>query len=82
MHGALGHGLGRRLGRGDDQDLGAGQELGDREGDVARPRRHVDQEELRLVPIDVGDECSNALCSMGPRQTTPSSSETKNPIEM
>ena len=56
-----GHLLGRRLRRGDDVHLAAGQELRQREGDVAGARRHVDEQEVGLVPVDVGEELLERL---------------------
>src|SRR3546814_1400101 len=52
----LGDALRGRLRRGDDVDLGAGQELSERQRDVAGARGQVDEEEVGLVPEDVGSE--------------------------
>src|SRR3546814_13014397 len=51
----LGDALRGRLRRGDDVDLGAGQELSERQRDVAGARGQVDAEEVGLVPADVGE---------------------------
>ena len=53
--------LGGRLRRGDDVDLGPRQELGERDRDVAGARRQVDEEEVGLVPEDVGEELLERL---------------------
>ena len=36
--------------------LGARQQLAEREPDVARARRHVDQQVVERAPVDVGEE--------------------------
>ena len=82
VRGALSNLLRRRLRRGDDDDLRARKELRHRQRDVARARRHVDDEVVGLTPVDVGEELLEALCSIGPRQTTGWSSRAKNPIEI
>ena len=53
--------LGRRLRRGDDVHLAAGQVLAERDGDVAGARRHVDEQEVGVVPVDVGEELLERL---------------------
>ena len=62
----LGDLLGRRLRGGDHHHLGPGEELGHRQGDVARPRRHVDDQELGLVPPHVGQELLQGLVEHRP----------------
>ena len=53
--------LGGRLRRGDDEHLAAGQVLAERQGDVAGAGRHVDEEEVGLVPVHVGEELLERL---------------------
>ena len=57
----LGDPLGRRLRGGDHVDLGAGQELGQRDRDVAGARRQVDQQVVGVVPVHVGEELLERL---------------------
>ena len=54
--GAHGDLLGRGLRRRHDHDLGARQQLAERDGDVAGAGRHVDDERVELAPVDVGEE--------------------------
>ena len=56
-----GHLLGGGLRRGDDVRLGPGQELRERQGDVAGAGRHVDEQEVGVVPVDVGEELLERL---------------------
>jgi len=58
---ALGHALGGGLGRRDDEHLGAGHELRNRQRHVAGAGRHVDQEEVGLAPVHVGEELLQGL---------------------
>ena len=58
---ALGHPLRRRLRRRHDDDLRPGHDLGQGEGDVAGPGRHVDEHEVRLAPVGVGQELLDRL---------------------
>ena len=44
-----------------DHDLGARQELAERDRDVARARWHVDDERVELAPVDVGEELLERL---------------------
>ena len=53
--------LGRRLRRGHDVDLAARQVLAERDGDVAGARRHVDEQEVGIVPEHVGEELLERL---------------------
>ena len=53
--------LGRRLRRGDDVDLAARQVLAERDGDVAGAGRHVDEQEVGVVPEHVGEELLERL---------------------
>ena len=53
--------LGGRLRRRDDVDLAARQVLAERDGDVAGAGRHVDEQEVGLVPVDVGEELLERL---------------------
>ena len=61
VRGALRDLLRRGLRRGDDDDLGARQELRHRERDVAGAGRHVDDEEVGLAPVHVGEELLERL---------------------
>ena len=54
--GALGDLGGGVLRGGDDEDLGAGDQLGDRDRDVAGARRQVEQQHVEVAPEDVGEE--------------------------
>ena len=51
--GDLGGGL---LGRGHDEDLGVGDELGDRDRDVSGARGQVEQQHVEVAPEDVAEE--------------------------
>ena len=53
---ALGDALRGGLRRRDDDRLGARHQLPEREPDVARARRHVDDEVVELAPVHVGEE--------------------------
>jgi hypothetical protein len=44
------------LGRRDDDRLRPRQQLAERDRDIARPGRHVDEEHVELSPVDVGEE--------------------------
>ena len=46
----------RGLRRRDDDDLGVRQQLAHRDGDVARARRHVEQQHVEIAEEDVGQE--------------------------
>ena len=59
--GTLGHPLGRRLRRGHHVDLGLGQVLAQRQGDVTGARRHVDQQVVGLAPVGVDQELLEGL---------------------
>ena len=59
--GQAGHLLRRRLRRGDDVHLAARQVLAEAERDVAGAGRHVDEEEVGLVPEHVGEELLERL---------------------
>ncbi len=59
--GALRDPLRGRLRRGDDDHLGAGEELRHRQRHVAGARRHVDDEVVGLAPVDVGEELLERL---------------------
>jgi len=61
VRGALRDLLRRRLRRRDDHDLGARQELRHRQRDVAGAGRHVDDEEVGIAPVDVGEELLERL---------------------
>ena len=50
------HLLGGRLRRGDEHQVGLGQQLAERDRDVAGARRHVDHQVVELAPVDVGEE--------------------------
>ena len=60
------HLLRRGLRRGDDVDLAARQVLAERQGDVAGAGRHVDEQEVGLVPVHVGEELLERLVQHGP----------------
>ena len=47
---------GRLLRGRDEHGLGAGQQLPEREADVARAGRHVDQQVVERAPVDIGEE--------------------------
>ena len=66
--GPLRHLLRGRLGRGDDVDLGVRQELREGDRDVAGARREVDEQEVGVVPVDVGEELLERLVE---HRTTP-----------
>ncbi len=53
--------LRRRLRRGHDVDLPAWEVLAEAERDVAGARGHVDDEEVGIVPVDVGEELLERL---------------------
>ena len=61
VRGALRDLLRRGLRRRDDDDLGARQELRHRQRDVAGAGRHVDDEEVGLAPVHVGEELLERL---------------------
>ena len=61
LGGAAGHRLGGRLGRGHDQHLRLGQELGEGHRDVAGAGRKVQQEVVELSPVDVLEELLDRL---------------------
>ena len=63
---AFRHRLRRRLRRGDDQELGLGEELGERHRDVAGPRWQVEQQVLQLAPGDVLEELLDRLVQHRP----------------
>ena len=44
------------LGRGDDQDLRVGQQLSERDRHVAGARRQVEQQDVEVAPVHVGQE--------------------------
>ena len=44
------------LGRGDDDDLGVGDELGDRDRDVSGARRQVEEQDVEVAPEHVTEE--------------------------
>src|SRR5215212_5718574 len=54
-----------RLRRGDDERLGLGDHLGHGKGDVAGARRHVHDDEVGLVPVDVAHELGERLVHYG-----------------
>ena len=56
-----GHPLCGGLRGGDEQDLGPGQELGHRDGDVTGAGRHVDDQEVESVPKHVLEELLDGL---------------------
>ncbi len=56
-----GHLLGGQRRRGHDQQLGPGQQARQRHLDVARPRRHVDQQVVEVAPAHVGQELLDRL---------------------
>ena len=58
--------LGGRLRGRHDVHLAAGQVLAERDGDVAGARRHVDEEELGIVPEHVGEELLERLVQHRP----------------
>ena len=58
---ALGDALRGRLRCRDDVDLGAGEVLGHRQRNVARAGGHVDEQEVGLAPVDVGEELLERL---------------------
>ena len=64
--GEAGHLLRRRLRRGDDEHLAPRQVLAERDGDVAGAGRHVDEQEVGLVPEDVGEELLERLVQHRP----------------
>ena len=57
----LRHPLRRRLRGRDDHDLGPGHHLGEGQRDVAGARWHVDEHEVRLAPVGIGEELLNRL---------------------
>ena len=73
---------GGRLGSRHDQDLGPRQQLPQRDRDVARAGRHVDDQRVEVAPVDVGEELLGARCSIGPRHITRELSSRKNPIDI
>ena len=54
--GSLGHLGGRDLRRGHDDDLGSRHQLGHRDRDVAGAGRQVEQQDVQVTPVDVGEE--------------------------
>jgi hypothetical protein len=44
------------LGCGDDDQLGSGQQLRGRDGDIAGPGREVEQEDVKVAPPHIGEE--------------------------
>ena len=63
---AAGDLLGRRLGRGDDQELRVGQQLGERHRHVAGAGRQVDEQHVELAPGDVLEELRQRLVEHRP----------------
>jgi hypothetical protein len=80
--GSARHLLRERLRRRDDDGLGARQHLAERDRDVARSRRHVDDEHVELAPVHVLQELLERRCSIGPRHISGSLSSRKNPIDI
>ena len=56
LGGAHRHLLGGRLRRGHQHQVGLGQQLAERDRDVAGARRHVHDQVVELAPVDVGEE--------------------------
>ena len=63
---AAGDRLRSGLRRGDDQDLGLGEQLGEGHGDVAGARREVEQQVVELAPGDVLEELLDRLVEHRP----------------
>ena len=63
---AAGDLLGHGLRRGDDEELGLRQQLGERHRDVAGARRQVDEQEVQLAPLDVLEELGERLVEHRP----------------
>ena len=59
------HLLRRGLRSGDHEDLAARQVLAERQRDIASAGRHVDEEEVRLIPEDIGEELFKRLVQHG-----------------
>jgi hypothetical protein len=54
------------LRRGDQEELGLRQELGERHGDVAGARGQVHEQVVQLAPLDVLEELGEGLVEHGP----------------
>src|SRR5207237_10842586 len=74
--------LGELLRRRHDDDLRARQQLAERDRDVARSGRHVDDEQVDLSPVDIGEELLERAVEHRPARSEEHTSELQSHLNL